>query len=482
MAENIKQETLSGLKWNIIQKYSIQIIQFLLNIVMARLLTPTDYGTVGMIVIFFAIAQVFINGGMGEALIQKKNATNKDCSTVFWFNLLVSIFCAVVICFTSPLVAKFFNSSVLTDVMRVMSINMVIGAFGAVQTSRLTKNVDFKGIAKITLFASIASGVLGVLLAYMGLGVWALVYQQLLSTLLSTVTLCIYSKWIPKNGFSKDSFHQLFGFGSKLLVSGLLNTIYVNLAPLAIGKFYSPAQLGNYNNGNKIASLPVSNIQGVLETVSFPVMAKIQDEKERLVHYYRKSIAMSSLLIFFLCVLIAAIAKPLIILMLSEKWANCVIYCQISAFAVMFTHVSSLNLSLLKVTGRSDLFLRLEIIKKAISVTILFIAIPFGVVAICFSSVIYTQIAIYINTFYTGKLYGLGYKKQIFDFGQYLILSVIVCIPSYLLCEFSGLPWWITLPIGITFPSFLYYYILRKDGNMLQLKGLLFEKVLKRWA
>lgn len=476
MVENIKQDTLSGVKWAMLEKYSIQIVQFLLSLVMARLLMPSDFGTIGMIGIFFAISSTFIDSGLFGALIRKKECSNEDYSTMFWFNFFVSLICYIVLFIISPWVADFFHIPVLSSILRVQSVTLIINSLATVQSVRLTKNLDFKTIARINLANSILSGIAGVVFAFCGCGVWALVYQTVLYSIFNVIALNLKNKWLPRYGFSMTSFHEMFAYGSKMLASGLLNTIYTNLTPLIIGKFYKPSDLGYYNRGTNLASLPVQNISGVLQKVTFPILSKLQDDDSHLISVYHKYIASTSMLIFFCCSLLAAIGKPLVLIVYSEKWAECIVFLQIYAFAIMFDHVCSINLNLLEVKGRSDLFLKLEVIKKIISLCILFASIPFGVLAICISKVVYTQIAVFINTYYTGKLFNMGYISQIKDFAKYFIYSLLTCLPTFLLCEF--IPYkWITMPLGIIFSCSTYYFLLRKDPYLLELKNIVLSKV-----
>lgn len=463
--KSVKQETLSGVKWTAIEKFSVQGIQFLLGLIMARLLSPSDYGTVGMLAIFFAVSQTVIDSGFGNALVRKIDRTETDFSTVFYFNIVVSVACYILLFTIAPWVGSFFNMSILCPILRVQSINLILNSMMGIQVAKLTIDINFKALAKRSLWSSIVSGVFGIILAYNGFGVWALVYQSILSTFINLVFIWIYCKWKPRREFSWQSFRELFSYGSKLLLSGLLNTIYVNLTPIIIGKYFSPRDLGFYSRGTHLARYPGDNINGVLQRVTFPVFAKLQNDDEHLIHAYRKYISITSMCIFYGCVLMASIGKPLVLLLLSSKWAEAIIYLQIFSFSIMFDHINSINLNLLQVKGRSDLFLRLEIIKKTISTIILFASIPFGVIGICISKVIYTQIAVFINTYYTGKLFHLGYIDQFRDFGGYLILSIIACVPAYLL-TFLDIPYIVTLILGASTSTILYFIFLRKNKYM----------------
>lgn len=472
----VKQDTLSGVKWTAIEKFSVQGIQFLLGLIMARLLSPSDYGTVGLLAIFLAVSQTFIDSGFGNALIRKIDRTETDFSTVFYFNIVVSVVCYLLLFAIAPWVGSFFGMPILCPILRVQSVNLIMNSLMGVQVAKLTIDINFKALAKRSLWSSIVSGVFGVILAYNGFGVWALVYQSVLCTLINLVFIWIYCRWKPRREFSWQSFRELFSYGSKLLLSGLLNTIYVNLTPIIIGKYFSSRDLGFYSRGTHLARYPGDNINGVLQRVTFPVFAKLQNDDEHLVHVYRKYICITSMCIFFGCVLMAAIGKPLVLLLLSSKWSEAVVYLQIFSFSIMFDHINSINLNLLQVKGRSDLFLRLEIIKKTISTIILFASIPFGVIGICISKVIYTQIAIFINTYYTGKLFHLGYIEQFGDFGKFLVLSIAACAPAYLftLLDISHV---ITLILGVSVSSLLYWLFLRKNPYMREVLGIITKKV-----
>lgn len=429
----IKDKTISGIKWSAIERFSVQGIQFLIGLILARLLTPTDYGTVGMLGIFIAISQTFIDSGFSNALIRKIDRTDTDFCTVFYFNIAVSIICYAILFAVAPFIADFFNYPLLKDILRVISINLVINSFNSIQNARFTIAVDFKTIAKCSLLSTIISGCVGIFLAYMGYGVWALVYQQITNSVVNTICLWSFSKWYPKLVYSWQSFQELFSYGGKLLMAGLLHTAYSNMTTLVIGKFYTPKDLGLYSRGESLATLPCSNITGILQRVTFPIFAQLQNDDEKLIGVYRKYIKLTSMVIFFIMVLLAALAKPIIIVLITEKWLGAVIFAQIMCFAWMFDHICAMNLNVLQVKGRSDLFLRLEIIKKTISFLILITAIPFGVLAICISKIIYTQIAVFINTFYTGRLFNLGYIAQIKDFSKYFILAIGASAPAFFL-------------------------------------------------
>lgn len=475
---SIKQQTIKSVKWNFLEKLFVQGIQFFLGIVMARLLAPSDYGAIGMLAIFFSISQTFIDSGFNSALIRKNNATESDFCTVFYFNFAVSILFYTALFFAAPWIAGFFHIDILCPVLRVQAITLVINAIMAVQVAMLQKNLKFKSLAKRNVLSSFTSGICGIIFAYLGYGIWALVFQQIIASLINLVFICYVCKWFPTKAFSKTSFKELGSFGSKLLAAGILHTLYRNMTTIAIGKFYTASDLGFYSRGSHFADLPNKTINDVLQTVTYPILAKIQDDEERLVAVYRKYIRITSLCIFILSGILCALAEPIISICLSDKWAPAVIYLHAFAFSYMFDHLSTINLNLLKVKGRSDLFLKLEIIKKIISVIILLCAIPFGVLAICLSKLLYNQIAVFINTYYTGKLFHLGYIQQVKDFSPYLLCCFLSCLPSYLL-TFWNLPDIVTILCGTALSLFLYWFLLRKTSDMQELIALVKQKFKK---
>lgn len=479
--ESIKDKTIAGVKWTALEQFSTQAITFVLSIILARLLTPTDYGTIGVLSIFMAVSGTFIDSGFGQALIRKMDCKDEDYSTILYFNLAVSLLCYVVLFACSSFIASFFNIPILSSIVKVYCLTLVINAFGSVPRTRLTKNLEFKLIAKINVISTIFSGVIGVTLAYAGWGVWALVWQAVLSGIFSNVVLWIVSKWMPTRAFSKKSFKEMFGFGSKLLAGGLIWQIYANLTPIIIGKFFSAKDLGLYSRGANIAQLPASIIFGVLSKVSYPIFAKLQDNQERLIYVYRKYIKFSSMLIMFSLLLLAALAKPVVMILLTDKWASCIIFLQLYAISILTDHIDKLNLNLLIVVGRSDLHLKLEVYKRLISLSILLASIPFGVVGICISKIFYAQIALMFNTYYSGKLFGMGYWSQMKDFSPYIVFGALAVAPAFFL-TYTSLPNWIVAIAGSFMALGIYIGCLklRKDDSYEEFVILIKERFLHR--
>ena len=471
----LKEKTLSGVKWNAIGRFSTQGVSFVISILLARILTPSDYGVVGMIGLFMAIAQTFIDSGFGSALIRKNDCTDEDFSTAFYFNIAVGVICYLILFFSAPLIAKFFDTPILRDIVRVLSINLFLNSLSIVQTAKLTVAVDFKSQAKVSLVATIVSGCVGLAMAYSGFGVWSLVYQSVSLSAVRTLLLWMITKWKPLLIFSKQSFKYLFGFGSKILSASLLHTIYSNLTTILIGKFYTSKDLGYYSRGESLATLPSSNLAGILQSVTYPILAKIQDDDARLISVYRKYIRITSMVIFFGMFLMAALAEPLILTLLTDKWQESVIFLQVFCFAYMFDHICQLNLNILYVKGRSDLVLRLEVIKKTISISMIVAAIPFGVLAICIARALYTQIAVIINTYYTGKLFGLGYFAQVKDFINYFFFSFLSVSPAFLL-SYTSLPSIAVLVVGACLACLIYWMMLHKDVNFMEALNMVIKR------
>lgn len=462
---NVKKETLSGMKWTSLEVFSIEGINFVLSLLLARWLLPSDFGTVALTGVFLSLSRTFANSGFSNALIRKIDRTEVDYSTVFYFNIVISVICYGIIFAIAPWVADFFKTPILCDILRVQSVIVILQAFSLVQLAKLTAETKFNVIAKRSLLTSLLSGVAGVIMAKLGMGVWALVFQSIISQATNTIFLWSYCKWKPLWVFSWESFHSLFSFGSKLLLSNLLHTFYQNLSSIVIGRFFSAKDLGYYNRGTNFARFPVRSLRSVIQRVTFPILSKIQNDDTHLISVYRRYIRMMSMVIFFCCTLLAALAKPVIITLITEKWAPAIIYLQIYSFSIMFDHISAINLNLLQVKGRSDLFLKLEVYKKIIAVAILFSAIPFGVVGICISKVIYAQIATIFNTYYTGKLFNLGYITQIKDFSGFFIKSIIACTPAYLF-TLLNLPHIASLAFGLLTAPVIYWFMLRRNEDM----------------
>lgn len=461
--ESLKKKTVNGVIWSAIDRFSTQGIQFIFSILIARLLMPSDYGVIAMLGIFLAVSQTFIDSGFGTALVQKANRTETDFSTVFYFNIVVAILFYILLWFSSPYIASFYDIPMLKDVTRVVALTLVFSALGGIQNAKLSIAIDFKTRAIISLISALSTGCVGLYMAYSGYGAWALVFQMVFSSLLNTILLWCFVRWIPKLVFSWHSFRQLFSFGSKLLASALLDTIYNNVYTLVIGKVYSSSALGLYSRASGLAQYPSSNITGVLQGVTFPVLCSIQNDENRLVDAYKRFVRMSAFIIFPLMIGLSAVAAPFIRVVLTDKWEGAIYLLQIVCFSMMWYPIHAINLSILQVKGRSDYFLKLEIIKKIQGVCILCLTVPIGIVAMCYGSVVSSLLSLIWNTYYTKRLIGYGFFSQIKDLSHILIHSLFMGGIVLLVIHFIDIMW-MKLLVGILVGG-LYYvagaYIMR---------------------
>lgn len=426
MSGNLKKDTVSGVVWSAIERFSVQGVQFVIMLVMANLLDPSDYGMVGMLMVFLAISQVLIDSGFSSALIRKQNRTNVDNSTVFYFNTIVSIILYIVLWICSPLIADFYELPLLCELMRVLGLTVIINSIVVVPRVILTSKIDFKTQTKASLYSVVLSGVVGILMAFNGYRVWSIVWQQITYSILYCTLLLTFSKWRPALVYSWESFRELFGFGSKLLVSSMLDTVWRNIYPIVVGKVFSANILGHYSRAQHFSEMPSSNVTMILQRVTYPILCRIQDDEERLEIIYRKFIRVSVFVVFPMMLGLSACAKPLIGVFLNESWSYCATLLMIICFSMMWYPMQAINLNLLQVKGRSDLFLRLEIIKKIMGIIILCISVPLGIEAMCYAGIISSLISLVINTYYTGKLINCGFFVQIKDIAHILLTSLLM--------------------------------------------------------
>lgn len=429
MPDSLKQKAAKGVLWSTVERFSVQGVQFLIMIVMARLLTPHDYGLIGMLAIFIAVAQSLIDSGFSQALIRKQDRTEADNNTVFYFNIVVSTLLYLILYASAPFVADFYNTPQLCPVMRVVCLSIIFNSLAVVQRALLTIRIDFKTQAKAALTAAVTSGAVGITMAYHGFGVWSLVTQQLLNLGINTGLLWLLSKWRPRLMYSWQSFHELFAFGSKLLASGLLDTVYRNIYPIVIGKLFSASSLGHYTRAHQFSEFPSSNLTGIIQRVTYPVLCEIQNDDARLASIYRRFLKLSAFIIFPLMVGLSSVAKPFVNIVLGQQWSFCGQLLQILCFGMMWYPIHSVNLNLLQVKGRSDLFLKLEIIKKILGISVLCITAPFGLIVMCYGQIFNSLVALAINTYYAGKLINVGFIRQMCD----LLPTIALCLVMFAL-------------------------------------------------
>lgn len=419
----LKKKTVNGLLWNLAEKFSCQLVTFVVGVILARLLSPADYGLIAMTSIFVGISQVLVDSGFSSALIQKIDRTDLDYSTAFVVNIFLSGVICALLCIFSPFISDFYEEPVLKWIICFCGFKIFLSSFVTVQATRLSANLEFRTKSRIAIINSLISAVVAICMAYSGYGAWSLVVPEAFTIVSSAVMYWHFQHWFPGIRFSKGSFGKLFAFGSRLLVSSLLEIIYNNLYTIVIGKKFKTSQLGLYSKAQSFAYLPIGVLYGVISNVTYPTLSTLQNNKERLTDAYRKMIRLAAFIVFPLMVGIAILAKPLVVVLLTEKWKDATIYLQILCFSFMWYPIHILNLNLLKVLGRSDLVLRLEMVKKVLGVFILIVSIPFGLLWMCVGQILYSVISLFINTYYTGQFINIGFFKQLVDFVPSLIYS-----------------------------------------------------------
>ena len=451
-----KVKVLSGLAWRFAERCGAQGVSFIVSIVLARILSPADYGLIGLLTVFIAVANVFISSGFGQALVQKKNVDNVDFSSVFYFSIGMSVLMYIILFFTAPLIAEFYKSDLLIPIIRVLSVTLIIGAVNSVQQAYVQRGMQFKRFFFATLFGTILSAFTGIISALFGAGVWALVIQQLTNQVFDTIILWVTVKWRPNLVFSIKRMKKLFTFGWKLLCSSLLDTVYNNIYSLIIGKFYSASDLGYYNRGKQFPVIIVTNINDSIGSVVYPMMAKMQDEKENLKRFVRRSIVTSTFLIFPAMAGLAAISKSLTLLLLTEKWLPAVPFIQFCCFTYAFWPIHTANLQAIKAVGRSDIFLKLEIIKKIVGIAILVITLPMGLIPMMWGRCISTIISSFLNASPNKKLLGYSYFEQMKDILPSFGLSLVM-LGITLSVELLNLNSWFTIIIQIIVGVLVYF-------------------------
>ena len=475
--DNLKYQTKKGLYWKFAEQFSNYGIQFIIGIFMARMLSPEDYGLTALPAVFMAISGIFVSGGFGTALVRKPDLKEEDLSTAFYYSMAVGFFCYVLLFIAAPWIADFYNAPVLTSLMRVTAISFLYSPLGTVQGVLLQKRLDFKTPTKVSVVCRILSGVIGIVMAYTGYGVWALVISGLVSGMVGMLITLWVVRWFPKTGWSKESFSYLWGFGNKLMGAWLIGTVYENIAPVIIGKYFSPAQLGEYNRAQGYAKMPSQNVTGTLQSVTFPVLSQIQKDDERLARSYRKMLRVSAFIVFPLMMMLAALARPLVLALITEKWEACIVLLQIMCLSMMWYPIHAINLNLLEVKGRSDLFFRLEIIKRGVGLLILIATLPLGLVAFCWGGVAGSLISLIINTYYTGKIIHVGYVRQMKDLAHILLLSFMMYGVVWGVLQFIP-NLWLQIVMGGTIGAVFYLggAILFKYSELEEVKYLLSRK------
>lgn len=426
--EQLKGKTVANMIWRLAERTGAQGVAFIVSIVLARFLSPEAYGTVALLTVFTTILNVFVDSGLGNALIQKINADDLDFSTVFIFNMAMCLILYAGLFTASPLIAKFYGDPSLTSLMRVLGLTLVISGMKNIQQAYVSRNLLFKKFFYATLGGTIIAAIVGIWMAYKGFGAWAIVMQHVVNTAIDTTLLYITVRWRPHLKFSFERFRGLFSFGWKLLASSLLDTVYNNVRQLIIGKVYSSSDLAYFNQGDKFPKVIIGNINNAIDSVLLPVMSTVQDDRSRMKSMTRRSIKTSTYIMAPIMMGLAFTAKPLVCLLLTEKWLGCVPYLQIFCVSYMFYPIHTANLNAMKAMGRSDLFLKLEIVKKIIASFTIVIALLFGPMAMAYSMLVTSFISQVINSSPNKKIMDYGYLEQLKDILPGILLAVFVGI------------------------------------------------------
>lgn len=477
MTDSLKNKTVKGVGWSAVDNVAKFGVTFLVSIVLARLLTPDDYGLLGIIQIVTVVCTALVNAGFTSALIRKKDVTEDDYNTSFIVNLGLSLilFCIVFVC--SPFIAEFFRREELVSLIRVASVSLIFGALSIVQQTRLTKVIDFKTQTKVTLIASVSSGIIGIAMAVLGFGVWSLVAQILSAEMFRTMLLWYYNKWIPKLRFSMQSFHELFGFGWKIMVGMLLDAVWRELYQVVVGRFYSPATLGQYTRAKQFSNLFSNNLMNVVQRVTYPVLSSIQDDRERMVSAYRRIIKTTMFVTTVSMFVLGAISEPLLYCLIGSKWHEAAAYLPLICISGSTLPLHAINLNMLQVQGRSDLFLKLEVVKKVLFLCPLFIGAFVSVLAMLYINIFISVLTFFLNSYYSGKLVGYSSWMQIKDIMPYYYMATLIAFPLYF---FKYLPFsfWIILPLQIVVFAIVILYV--KSNTKDEIKEAIMQSLNRR--
>ena len=450
---SIKKQTISGAIWKFCERISGQIISFIVSVILARILLPNDYGLIALVFVFTTLCDKLVVCGFATSLIQKKNADEKDFSSVFYLSLCIAAILYAFLFLGAPAIADFydkFDREQLISIIRVLGLGLFIMALNSVQQAYVSKNMLFKRNFYSSLGGVVVSGIIGISMAYKGYGVWALVAQNLITTITSAIILLLTVRWYPKLCFYVKRLKELFAYGWKIFLSSIIKMLYNDLRSLVIGKFFTPADLAYYNRGQTLPQLVDTNITGTIDSVLFPAYSKLQDEKPAMIAAMRRAVKTSCYILMPALSLMAAVSTPLVVLLLTDKWLPCVPYMQILCFSFMFSPVETENLQSIKAIGRSDIVLRLEIAKRSIGVLLLAISVPFGLLAIALSMLLGNIIAALLNASPNNKLIGYSIRSQIKDILPSLLMSLLVYAGvSMVIDNLSTTNCWIQLTIGI---------------------------------
>ncbi|MBN6363595.1 lipopolysaccharide biosynthesis protein [Providencia huaxiensis] len=482
MSHNLKQKTTSSLKWSAIERLATQLVQLIVMLVLARILGPHAFGLIGMLAVFIAVSQVFVDSGLSSALIRKLDRSELDYSTAFYFNIGIALACYTLLYFCAPYIASFYNQPELTPLTRVLALVVIINSFGIIQRTKLSIKMDFKTQAKASLIAVTISSLTAFCLAYYNFGVWSLVAQTLVYATFNVIFLNIFHLWLPRLNFSLESFGHLFGFGSKLMLSALIDSIYQNIYQIVIGKKFNILDVGYFIQANQLIKTPATTMTAIIQRVTYPMLSSIQNDENRLNAAYLLTLRLSAVVIFPILFGLGTIADPLIPELLGIEWKPAALLASILAMGFLLYPIHAINLNYLQVKGRSDLFLKLEVIKKVIITIILIITIPYGINAICIGIVIQSYIALFINTYYNGKIGNLSGIIQLKALLPIWLIAIAACSIAWLITHSVTLSTWFSITMTITIAIAIYIIsirLLQKDLYQYLILNILPKKLIK---
>lgn len=482
--QSLKDKTVKGVGWSAADAFLGHGVTFVVGIVLARLLSPTEYGLIGICTIFTTVLTGIVDSGFSNSLIRKKEVTEDDYNTMFITNMVMSVGLFVLQYCIAPYISLFFERPELTSLVRVMGLILILQALSLVQYTRLTKRIDFRTKTKASFIAAVSSGIIGICMAYAGYGVWSLVGQKLSERAIYTLCLWMYNKWWPSFRFSMECFRYMWGFGWKIMLSGLLNSIWRQLYQVVVGKFYNPATLGQYSRSKEYAHIFSQSLTSIVQRVTFPVLAEVQDNRERMVNVYRRIIKTTMFVTTSFMLMLGAVAEPLIYSLIGEKWHQAATFLPLICISMSLYPLHAINLNMLQVQGCSDLFLKLEIIKKIISVGPICLGIFVDIYWMLIGSIVTGIIAFFLNTYYTGKKLHYSSWMQLKDIAPSYCVGFIVATSVFFL-KYLPISNWIILPlqIGIGVGVFMSFCNLAKIEEYYELKIILityFTKLRKR--
>lgn len=462
MAEQgLKSKTVKGVGWSAADAFLGQGVTFLVGLVLARLLGPEEYGLIGIVTIFTTVMLGVVDSGFSNALIRKQNVTDDDYSTLFVFNFAVSVLMFFLLYAAAPWISLFFDRPELIPLIRVMGLLLIIQALSIVQNTILSRRIDFKTKTKASVISAVLSGIIGIVMAFMDFGVWALVAQQIFRQLIYTICLWVFNKWWPKLKICSESLSYMWGFGWKLLVSGLLNNIWNQLYQMVVGKFYTPSTLGQYTRSEHYASFFSSSITQIVQRVTYPVLSEIQNEKQRMISGYRRIIRMTMFVTTVCMISLGAVAEPLLYCLIGPQWHEAATYLPLICISMSLYPLHAINLNMLQVQGRSDIFLLLEILKKIIAIAPLCLGIFINIYWMLIGSIITGVISFFLNSYYTGRSLNYTSWMQLKDIAPDYAVALLIAVPIYFL-KFLPISNWIILPLQIALGGGLFYTLCEK--------------------